>query len=204
MASSSDRSVYYFCAFKGYQDTLYAESSRQFYKKCLIYGTVDFIFGNAAAVFQDCTIYVRKPKATGGLVIAAQSREHYWDNTGITMHRCAIMRAPELKPFPQYKAFLGRPWRDYARTAYLRSSIGDVVDPAGWLTWQGAPPTRSRTVDYGEFQNSGPGASTDRRVKWPGVHILRDFRKAAAYDVTNLINGKLWLPGTGVPFDANV
>ncbi|KAK1402434.1 Pectinesterase [Heracleum sosnowskyi] len=60
MASSADRSVFYNCAFKAYQDTLYAQSNRQFYKKCQIYGTLDFIFGNAGAVFQDCKIYVRK------------------------------------------------------------------------------------------------------------------------------------------------
>ncbi|KAL8156129.1 hypothetical protein AgCh_001285 [Apium graveolens] len=204
VASSSDCSVFYYCAFKGYQDTLYVSSNRQFYRRCEIYGTVDFIFGNAAAVFQDCTIYVRKPKPGGGLVVTAQSREHPYYNTGITIHKCRLMRAPELKPFPKYKAFLGRPWRDFARTAYLRSSIGDLVDPAGWMPFAGAPPTRSQTVDYGEFQNYGPGASTDRRVKWSGYHVIRDIRTAAAYDVTNLINGKLWLPATGVPFDAYV
>ncbi|KAK1402436.1 Pectinesterase [Heracleum sosnowskyi] len=204
MASSSDLSVFYHCTFKGYQDTLYVTSNRQFYKKCQIFGTVDFIFGNAAAVFQDCTIYARKPKPGGGLVVTAQSREHPYENTGITIHRCGLMRAPELKPFPQYKAFLGRPWKEFARTAYLRSSISDLVDPAGWMTWEGAPPSRSRTVDYGEFENTGPGASTNRRVKWRGYHVIRDLQTAAAYDVTNLINGKLWLPATGVPFDANV
>ncbi|XP_074379722.1 pectinesterase-like [Apium graveolens] len=204
VASSSDCSVFYYCAFKGYQDTLYVSSNRQFYKKCQIDGTVDFIFGNAAAVFQDCTIFVQKPKPGGGLVVTAQDRDHPHDNTGITIHKCTLMRAPELRPFPQYKAFLGRPWSDFARTAYLRSSMTDLVDPAGWMTWQGASPSRYQTVDYGEFQNYGAGASTDRRVKWAGYHVIRDIRTAAAYDVTNLINGNLWLPATGVPFDADV
>ncbi len=43
----------------GYQDSLYAHSLRQFYRDTTIMGTVDFVFGNAAAVFQDCTILVR-------------------------------------------------------------------------------------------------------------------------------------------------
>lgn len=204
VASTSDRSVFYNCAFKAYQDTLYVQSNRQFYKNCQIFGTVDFIFGNAGAVFQDCTIYARKPITQGGLVVTAQGRNSPHENTGITIHRGRIMAAQELIPFPQYKAFLGRPWGDFSRTVYLRSSIDNLVDPAGWLTWEGAPVSRYSTLDYGEFQNNGAGASTDRRVKWPGYHVIHDIRIAENYDVTALINGQLWLPATGVPFDAGI
>ncbi|GAB2294137.1 hypothetical protein Dimus_028356 [Dionaea muscipula] len=56
LRSGSDLSVFYQCGFEGYQDTLYTYSLRQFYKGCNIYGTVDFIFGNAAVVFQGCNI----------------------------------------------------------------------------------------------------------------------------------------------------
>ncbi|KAH9306465.1 hypothetical protein KI387_010869, partial [Taxus chinensis] len=51
---ASHQSVFYRCSIKGYQDTLYAHSLCQFYRECQIYGTVDFIFGDAAAVFQKC------------------------------------------------------------------------------------------------------------------------------------------------------
>ncbi|KAI8023360.1 putative pectinesterase/pectinesterase inhibitor 7 [Camellia lanceoleosa] len=34
---------------------------RQFYRQCDVYGTVDFIFGNAATVLQDCNLYPRLP-----------------------------------------------------------------------------------------------------------------------------------------------
>ncbi|XP_017224808.1 pectinesterase [Daucus carota subsp. sativus] len=203
MASTADRSVFYRCSFKGYQDTLLAQSNRQFYKNCQIYGTVDFIFGNAAAVFQDCTIHLRKPQPGGGLVVTAQDRNGPHENTGFTIHRGRVMAAPDLAPFPQIKAFLGRPWGDFSRTVYLRSTLDTLVDPAGWLAWGGAPPRRCDTLDYGEFENHGTGASTHRRVKWRGYRVIRDRRTAEAYDVDRLINGKVWLPGTGVPFDAD-
>ncbi|KAL3604005.1 hypothetical protein D5086_004864 [Populus alba] len=54
---SSEQSVVYRCSFKGYQNTLYVRSKRQFYRDCHIYGTIDFIFGNAAVVLQNCDIF---------------------------------------------------------------------------------------------------------------------------------------------------
>ena len=57
----SDQSAFYRCSMEGYQDTLYAHSLRQFYRECDIYGTIDYIFGNGAAVFQQCKIYTRVP-----------------------------------------------------------------------------------------------------------------------------------------------
>ncbi|KAL8533467.1 hypothetical protein ACS0TY_009745 [Phlomoides rotata] len=62
LRSGSDFSVFYKCGFKGYQDTLYVHSQCQFYCDCDIYGTVDFIFGDATTVFQNCNIYVRRTR----------------------------------------------------------------------------------------------------------------------------------------------
>ncbi|KXG19177.1 putative pectinesterase/pectinesterase inhibitor 22 [Sorghum bicolor] len=46
---SSDKSVCYRCELRGFQDTLWADAGDQFYRSCIITGTVDFIFGNARA-----------------------------------------------------------------------------------------------------------------------------------------------------------
>ncbi|TXG61748.1 hypothetical protein EZV62_013111 [Acer yangbiense] len=56
-----DLSAFYRCDMLAYQDTLYVHALRQFYINCYIAGTVDFIFGNVAAVFQNCNIHARRP-----------------------------------------------------------------------------------------------------------------------------------------------
>ena len=82
--SDADLSAFYQCSFVGYQDTLYVHSLRQFYRECDIYGTVDFIFGNAAVVFQNCNLYARKPNANQQNTFTAQGREDPNQNTGIS------------------------------------------------------------------------------------------------------------------------
>lgn len=72
---SSDLSVFYKCSFKGYQDTLLVHSNRQFYRDCHIYGTIDFIFGDASVVFQNCDIFIRRPMGYQANFITAQGTD---------------------------------------------------------------------------------------------------------------------------------
>src|SRR5947199_876619 len=65
----SDRAAFQRCRFVGWQDTLYAASGRQYFRDCFIEGHIDFIFGNAEAVFENCEIRSRGPG-----YITAQSR----------------------------------------------------------------------------------------------------------------------------------
>ena len=53
---SADQVIFYRCIFEGWQSTLHAHTFRHLYRECTISGTVDFIFGNAAAAFQSCNI----------------------------------------------------------------------------------------------------------------------------------------------------
>ncbi|MDU4660268.1 MAG: pectinesterase family protein, partial [Clostridium butyricum] len=56
MKNEADKSVFENCRFIGNQDTLYANKKRQYYHNCFICGDVDFIFGGAQAVFDNCEI----------------------------------------------------------------------------------------------------------------------------------------------------
>ncbi|XP_024960490.1 pectinesterase 2-like [Cynara cardunculus var. scolymus] len=203
LRSSSDLSVFYRCGFEGYQDTLYVHSQRQFYKECYIYGTVDFIFGNAAVVFQNCMIYGRRPMASQKITITAQGRTDPNQNTGISIQNSRIMAASDLRPvLSSFRAFLGRPWKQYSRTVYLKNYLDSLVDPVGWLEWDGN--FALKTLYYGEYRNTGPGSSTSRRVKWGGYRVITNSNEASRFTVANFIAGRSWLPGTGVPFTAGL
>ncbi|CAE5959744.1 unnamed protein product [Arabidopsis arenosa] len=197
---SGDMSVIYRCRIEGYQDTLYPHQYRQFYRECFITGTIDFICGNAAAVFQFCQIVARKPRRGQSNVITAQSRKSKDDNSGFSIQKCNITASPDLEPVKAtVKTFFGRPWRKYSTVVVLQSFIGDLVDPAGWTPWEGE--FGLSTLYYGEFQNMGPGAVTSKRVKWTGFRVLTDPKEAGKFTVTKLLDGESWLKATGIPYE---
>ncbi|XP_020224627.2 probable pectinesterase/pectinesterase inhibitor 47 [Cajanus cajan] len=196
--NNADLSTFYRCSFEGYQDTLYVHSLRQFFRECDIYGTVDFIFGNAAVVFQDCNIYARKPLPNQKNAVTAQGRTDPNQNTGISIQNCTIDAAPDLAAsLNSTPSYLGRPWKVYSRTVYLQSYIGDVIHPAGWLEWNGT--VGLDTLFYGEFNNYGPGSNTSNRVQWPGYFLL-NATQAWNFTVLNFTLGNTWLPDTDIPY----
>lgn len=60
-------------------------------------------------------------------------------------------------------------------------------------------PTGLDTIYYGEYDNFGPGAKTDRRVQWLGYNLL-DMAQAMNFTVYNFTLGDTWLPQTDIPF----
>lgn len=204
LRSASDLSVYYRCSFQGYQDTLFVHSQRQFYRECYIYGTIDFIFGNAAVVFQNSIILVRKPLKGQANMITAQGRNDPFQNTGISIHNSQILPAPDLKPVAGvFETYLGRPWMRYSRTVILQTYIDGFINPAGWSPWLNSDFAQD-TLYYGEYKNFGPGSSTRRRVAWKGFHVITSPSVASRFTVRSLIAGQSWLPTTKVPFTSDL
>ncbi|KAK4349773.1 hypothetical protein RND71_029086 [Anisodus tanguticus] len=197
MRSGSDQSVFYRCSFDGFQDTLYAHSNRQFYRECDITGTIDFIFGNAAVVFQSCKIQPRQPLSNQFVTITAQGKKDPNQNSGMSIQKCDLSPLDDLKA-PTY---LGRPWKEYSTTVIMQSNIAAFLHPLGWIEWvKGVEP--ASTIFYAEYANTGPGASVAQRVKWAGYKSSITSAQAAQYTVPALIQGDTWLPATAVVFDS--
>ncbi|KAG9146803.1 hypothetical protein Leryth_005130 [Lithospermum erythrorhizon] len=199
MRSGSDLSVFYKCSFNAFQDTLYAHSNRQFYRECDITGTIDFIFGNAAVVLQNCNIQPRQPLPKQLITITAQGKKDPNQNTGISIQKCS------MSPFNNLTApaYLGRPWKPYSTTIIMQSEIGGFLNPGGWVEWEsGVEPPSS--IFYAEYENSGPGANVENRVKWDGYKSMLTKKEASKFTVESFIQGNNWLMETGVIFDAGL
>ncbi|XP_054804508.1 putative pectinesterase/pectinesterase inhibitor 45 [Prosopis cineraria] len=191
-----DRAVFVNCRFEAFQDTLYALAHRQFYRSCVISGTVDFIFGDAAAIFQNCIMNIRKPLDNQQNIVTAQGRMDPRETTAIVLQGCQIKADDSLAPMKDnFKSYLGRPWKEYSRTVVMESEIDDIIDPEGWMEWEGD--FALSTLFYAEFNNTGAGANTDNRVKWPGYKkISRD--EASNFTVDSFLAGN-WISGINVP-----
>lgn len=150
-----DRCVFSNCRFLGNQDTVYAAGrfSRMLFTNCYIEGTTDFIFGEATALFEKCTIHCK-----GDSYITAASTPE-GKPFGFVFLNCKLTAATGVK-----KVYLGRPWRIYARVAFLNCEMGGFICPEGWHNW--SKQESGKTTVFAEYNNSGFGADTRKRVAW--------------------------------------
>lgn len=168
-----DRCAVVHCRLLGNQDTLYAgtENSRQYYADCFIEGTTDFIFGEATAVFSRCEIR----DLTNSYIAAAATTPR--QEFGLVFLDCRLTADTAAK-----RVFLGRPWRPYARTVYIRTEMGAHIFPAGWDNWRN--PENEKTAFYADYKSSGPGAAAAKRVGWSRQLTARE---AEQYNPVNIL-----------------
>lgn len=152
LRADGDRLVFRHCRFLGWQDTILVNRGRQYFVDCYIEGHVDFIFGGATAYFERCQIHCLRD---GYITAASTPKDQAY---GFVFADSRITGAPEVK------TYLGRPWRDFARTIFLRTEMSEVVRPEGWHNW--GKPSAEQTAFYAEFGSTGPGADLAQRVAW--------------------------------------
>ncbi|HJR99702.1 MAG TPA: pectinesterase family protein [Flavobacterium sp.] len=175
-----DRIFFDNCKFLGFQDTLYPRSgtSRQYYKNCYIEGTIDFIFGASTAVFDQCEIFAKKE---GGYLTAASTTEN--KAYGFVFLNCKLTTNSENNSY-----YLGRPWRNFAKTVFIKCEIAGHIIPEGWHNWN--KPEAEATIFYAEYLSTGKGANAASRVSWS--HLLKAEEVATNYAVNVIF--KDWIP----------
>ena len=132
---------------------------RHTYRRCLIAGDVDFIFGGAAAWFEDCelrSVDGRSDRTAPyvGYVTAASTPEG--QAYGYVFSRCRFTH----EGLPAGSVYLGRPWRNYAQTLLVDCWLGEHIHPDGFHDWNKRD--AHGTIAYAECRSHGPGAGKSR------------------------------------------
>lgn len=171
---SADRVMFTNCSFLGYQDTLYTsgEGTKNYFKDCYVEGTTDFIFGDATALFENCEIHSK----SDSYVTAASTPI---DTTfGYVFKNCKLTANENVT-----KAYLGRPWRPYAKTVFINCEIGKHILPEGWHNW--SKPDAEKTSFYAEYNCTGEGSSITNRVRWSHQLTKSEAKK---YTIENILD----------------
>ncbi|CAH1196897.1 MULTISPECIES: pectinesterase family protein [unclassified Paenibacillus] len=209
-----DRAAFRRCHFIGHQDTLFTgplpeqpmdrsffggprdglerRKLRQYYEDCYIEGDVDFIFGSATALFQGCEIFSKNrfsgqemPQGeVNGWITAASTPEGV--RYGYVFSNCRL-----TGDAPPRSVYLGRPWRNDAKTCFLHCWMGPHLRREGWHNWNKSE--AESTVLYAEYQSSGPGAAeAGERVPW--AKVLSDEEAAEYADALVVAGEDHWRP----------
>lgn len=189
------------CVFDSFQDTLFLSPlpdeereprgfmgprefdprklTKQVFRGCTIIGDVDFIFGGADAVFDDCEIICRDrghvkgyeeegkaPDFINGYVTAPCGKR---DGLGLVFRNCRIRAEEGAAPGTVY---LGRPWRPEGRAAFLGCTFSEHIAPRRFSGW-GAVEKDEPDACFSEFASvREDGSPVDLSARNPWVREL--------------------------------
>lgn len=198
----ADRAIFDNVRFLGYQDTLLVDGrGRQYFRSSFITGDSDFIYGDATAVFDRCTI---ESTDLGWITAADTART---TANGLIFLDCSLVRGTDRNPFddgttaPNNSVFLGRPWffwpsLQMPSVTYIRTRMGPHIARAGWDPWNeilnpalNRDPL-TRVSEWGSmdpagtlFADSNQDGTPDGRVSWADAMTAA---QAANYTVQNI------------------
>lgn len=158
---------------------------RHMYRRCFLQGDVDFLFGSATAYFEECTIYSKKPgdrkppespddEVIYGYVTAASTPQDV--TYGYVFKNCRL-----TSDCPPHSVYLGRPWREWAKTVFIDCEMGAHIHPTGWKDWN----KPHGHFFYAEYHSTGEGACPDARADFS---CQLSAGEAAVYTVENVLS----------------
>lgn len=210
-----DQQAFVNCKFLGYQDTLYVDGGRAYFKDSYVTGDIDFIFGQGTAVFENATINMGGDHS-GGTITAARTDKRTSNgivflNSQVTGE--SVRGNPVIDPFNAASAsgpaannmWLGRPWGwqqpgGDASTVFINTKMDDSVRAAGWLNWNanelnaangkndGDPKRDTRYAEFNSMDSAGNPLNVAGRVAW-SHQLTAD--QAADYTVENIFSPEM-------------
>lgn len=203
----ADRAVFKKCKFLGHQDTIFTgplppnpiipgsfkgprenaprKFSRHYFEACYIEGDVDFIFGGSIAYFYGCEIFSKnRNESINGYITAASTPDN--QSYGYIFEHCKLTSDAVAKT-----VYLGRPWRNFAKVAFIKCELGEHITLEGWDNW--GKKDSEKTTEFVEYENIGKGSNKTDRVSWSKQPTDIEVKK---YDrnIIFLVDNENWMP----------
>jgi pectinesterase len=179
----TDQAVFLNCRFLGYQNTLYINNGRVYFKDCYATGNDDFIFGNGTAIFDHCAVNVDGTH-DGGAITAASTdtaKANGFVFLDCTITGKSVRGDPIIDPHNSASATvapgwfnLGRPW-GYVQPGgdssviFINCKMDPAISTAGWIEWldsEAHPGLDSRYAEFNSMDAAGKPLDTSGRANW--------------------------------------
>lgn len=182
LMTEGDQQVFKNCRAFSFQDTHYPKvaNTRNYYTNCFIQGATDFMFGGATAFYEACTINC----VNGGQYVTAPSTTT--KEFGLVYNNCTITANSNVATQAYY---LGRPWKDFAKTVWLNTKMGAHIKDIGWSVWTttGDDADNQLTGFYAEYKSMNLSGTLISPIRAAWGKQLTDVQ-AARYTIDNAFN----------------
>ena len=172
LATTGKRIVFDNVLIKGGQDTIYNISGIVYYNNCEVWGSVDYIYGAALDVFDQCNIV--EIRSTGGPCTAPNTV--YAQPYGLVFLNCTFPQARVANGYPYdvgtANTTFQRAWGQDGMTAIINCAIGSQISTAGWGTFGSGGENTCRAREYGTTLIGGGSATTIIQRQAAGTYWL--------------------------------
>jgi pectin methylesterase-like acyl-CoA thioesterase len=188
--TAGDQAILKNCSLIGYQDTYRSKKgTRAYLLNCWVEGAVDFIYAGGTLIFDDCIIncirsggFITAPEDAYATVPKASTTAGIFIRLGFVFLNCTIQGPASV---PANSFYLGRPWGDYAGTAYLNCKMSNQVHSSGWATMGSTTYLTSCFAEYNSMDLNGNPVDVSKRVNWsyqlPQADVETHLTPAAIY-----------------------
>lgn len=136
-----------------YPEELSSRYNKMYFKDCYIEGDVDFIFGGADAVFDNCHFHAIEGHTAQYFFAPCHTEEMEYGFTIINSKFTSDVKGVTL---------LARPWRDYGKVTIINANIEDgIIKEEGFNKWNNT--NRDKTARFAYYNI---GMDTSKFVKW--------------------------------------
>ncbi|MCR5684675.1 MAG: pectin methylesterase [Lachnospiraceae bacterium] len=127
--------------------------TRQYFKDCYIEGDIDFIFGGASVLFENCTIFSHDSVAEHRMKEMIDSVDNDWDgnkSNALRGYVCAPSTDEKLEfgylflychfmsNCPAGTVYLARPWRPYGKAYFINCVMDQHIKKELFSDWDNA------------------------------------------------------------------